>query len=61
MNDLISKQDTISRIEMMMRGKTAEAQCDLLFSLIDWSKGYTDSRVAIIEWLKGNVDWKEDE
>jgi len=44
-----------SRIEIEMHGKTPEEQCEFLMKLLDWSKGYTDSRLAMISWFGREV------
>lgn len=43
-----------SRIEKVLSGKTPEEQYDILYWLmIEYGKGYNNSRLASIEWLKG--------
>ena len=42
-----------SRIEKVLSGKTPEEQYDILYWLMmEYGKGYSDSRLARIEWLK---------
>lgn len=57
--NLPSAQPEISRIEQELHGKTPEEQ----YEFIDWlmfkfALAYTDSRLAVVEWLRGE---KEDE
>jgi hypothetical protein len=52
-NNLPSAQET-SRIENALRGKSEEEQYDFLLWLMqDYGMRYTDTRAAVIEWLKG--------
>jgi len=42
-----------SRIEKVLSGKTPEEQYDILYWLMmEYGKGYSNSRLARIEWLK---------
>ena len=46
-----------TRLEKAIAGKSAEEVYELLYKLMfEYARGYTDSRVAIIEWLKGEQD-----
>ena len=46
--------DKRSRIERTLSGKTPEEQYDILYWLMmEYGKGYSNSRLARIEWLKG--------
>lgn len=46
--------DKRSRIERILSGKTPEEQYDILYWLMmEYGKGYSNSRLARIEWLKG--------
>lgn len=54
MQDLPSAQPT--RIEQALHGKTAEEQYEVLRWLMHlFGREYTDSRVARIMWLKGEL------
>ncbi len=54
-----SAQPEISRIEQELHGKTPEEQYEFLYwLLLKFGLAYTDSRLAVIEWLRGE---KEDE
>lgn len=52
--DIFLKDDeTQSRIERMLSGKTPEEQYDILYWLMmEYGKGQSNSRLARIEWLK---------
>lgn len=55
MNDLPSAQQ--SRLERAVAGKSPEEIYDFLYWLMfDYARAYTDSRAAIIAWLKGESD-----
>lgn len=42
-----------SRIEKVLSGKTPEEQYDILYWLMmEYGKGYSDSKLARIEWLR---------
>lgn len=46
-----------SRIEKELSGKTPEEQYDILYWLMmEYGKGYSNSRLARIEWLKRKDD-----
>ena len=46
--------ETQSRIERVLSGKTPEEQYDILYWLMmEYGKGHSNSRLARIEWLKG--------
>lgn len=46
-----------TRLENAIAGKSAEEVYEILYKLMfDYARGYTDSRAAIIEWLKGEQD-----
>lgn len=47
-----------TRLIKELAGKTAEEQCDFIrWLILDYAMRYTDSREAVIEWLKGeNAD-----
>lgn len=54
---LPSAQSEISRIEQELHGKTPEEQYEFLYwLLLKFGLAYTDSRLAVIEWLKGEQD-----
>lgn len=49
----------LSRIEQVLHQKTPEEQYDFLRWLLDrYGMSFTDTRIAVIEWLKGE-DGKE--
>lgn len=49
-----SAQPEISRIEQELHGKTPEEQYEFLYwLLLKFGLAYTDSRLAVIEWLRG--------
>lgn len=53
-NGVPSAQPEISRIEQELHGKTPEEQYKFLYWLmLKFALTYTDSRLAVIEWLKG--------
>lgn len=57
LNSLPPAQPEISRIEQKLRGKTPEEQYEFLYWLLfEFALTYTDSRLAVIEWLRGNKD-----
>ena len=46
-----------TRLIEALKDKTAEEQCDFIRWLVfDYAMGFTDSREAVIEWLKGEND-----
>ena len=50
---MIIQPDT-SRIENILHGKSAEEQYDFLWWLMqDYGIRFTDTRSAVIEWLRG--------
>ena len=52
--NLPSTQPEISRIEQELHGKTPEEQYEFLYWLLfKFGLRYTDSRLAVIEWLRG--------
>lgn len=52
--DLPSAQSEISRIEQELHGKTPEEQYEFLYwLLLKFALTYTDSRLAVVEWLRG--------
>ena len=54
---LPSEQSKTSRIENALHGKSAEEQYDFLRWLMqDYGMQFTDTRVAVIEWLRGEKD-----
>lgn len=56
MDNLISRQPEISRIEQELHGKTPEEQYEFLYwLLLKFGPTYTDSRLAVIEWLRGEL------
>ena len=56
---LPAAEPKISRIEQELHGKTPEEQYEFLYwLLLKFGLAYTDSRLAVIEWLRGE---KEDE
>lgn len=51
-----SAQPEISRIEQELHGKTSEEQYKFLYwLLLKFALAYTDSRLAVIEWLRGGI------
>ena len=49
-----SAQTDTSRIENILHGKSAEEQYDFLWWLMqDYGMQFTDTRSAVIEWLRG--------
>lgn len=54
---LPSAQPEISRIEQELHGKTPEEQYEFIYwLLLKFGLGYTDSRLAILEWLRGEKE-----
>jgi len=54
---LSSAQSEISRIEQELYGKTPEEQYEFLcWLLLKFGLAYTDSRLAVIEWLRGEKE-----
>ena len=54
---LPSAQPEISRIEQELHGKTPEEQYEFLYwLLLKFGLAYTDSRLAVIEWLRGEKE-----
>lgn len=52
-----SAQPEITRIEQELHGKTPEEQYEFLYwLLLKYGLTYTDSRLAVIEWLRGEQD-----
>ena len=52
--DLPSAQPDTSRIENILHGKSAEEQYDFLWWLMqNYGMQFTDTRIAVIEWLRG--------
>jgi len=55
--NLPSAQPETNRIENALHGKSAEEQYDFLRWLMqDYGMQFTDTRVAVIEWLRGEND-----
>lgn len=55
--DAPSAQPEISRIEQELHGKTPEEQYEFLYwLLLKFGLAYTDSRLAVIEWLRGEKE-----
>ena len=55
--DFPSVQPDTSRIENALRGKSAEEQYDFIWWLMrDYGMQFTDTRTAVIEWLRGVQD-----
>ena len=53
-NALPPAQPKISRIEQELHGKTPEEQYEFLYwLLLKFGLSYTDSRLAVVEWLRG--------
>ena len=49
-----AKQPDTSKIENILHGKSAEEQYDFLWWLMqDYGMQFTDTRMAVIEWLRG--------
>lgn len=54
---LPSAQPKISRIEQELHGKTPEEQYEFLhWLLLKFGLAYTDSRFAVVEWLRGEKE-----
>ena len=54
---LPAAEPKISRIEQELHGKTPKEQYEFLYWLLFKNAlTYTDSRLAVIEWLKGKKD-----
>ena len=54
---LPSVQPETSRIEQELHGKTPEEQYEFLYwLLLKFGLAYTDSRLAVIEWLRGEKE-----
>lgn len=54
---LPSAQPEISRIEQELHGKTPEEQYEFLYWLMfEFALTYTDSRLAVVEWLRGGKE-----
>ncbi len=54
---LSSAQPETSKIENALHGKSAEEQYDFLRWLMqDYGMQFTDTRIAVIEWLRGEND-----
>ena len=52
-----SAQPKISRIEQELHGKTPEEQYDFIYwLLLKFGLAYTDSRLAVVEWLRGEKE-----
>lgn len=50
-------QPELSRIEQELHGKSPEEQYEFLYwLLLKFGLTYTDSRLAVIEWLRGEQD-----
>ena len=50
-------QPEISRIEQELHGKTPEEQYDFIcWLLLKFALAYTDSRLAVVEWLRGEKE-----
>lgn len=46
-----------NRLERAVAGKSPEEICDFLcWLMFDYARAYTDSRAAVIVWLKGESD-----
>jgi hypothetical protein len=46
-----------TRLIKEIEGKTAEEQCDFIrWLVLDYAMCFTDSREAVIEWLKGECN-----
>lgn len=57
MDELPSAQPEISRIEQELHGKTPEEQYEFLYwLLLKFGLTYTDSRLAVVEWLRGEKE-----
>lgn len=56
-SSLPSAQPKVSRIEQELHGKTPEEQYEFLYwLLLKFGLAYTDSRLAVIEWLRGEKE-----
>lgn len=54
---LPSAEPEISRIEQELHGKTPEEQYEFLYWLLfKFALTYTDSRLAVVEWLRGEEE-----
>lgn len=54
---LPSAQSEISRIEQELHGKTPEEQYEFLcWLLLKFGPAYTDSKLAVVEWLRGKKE-----
>ena len=54
---LPSAEPEISRIEQELHGKTPEEQYEFLdWLMFNFALAYTDSRLAVIEWLRGEEE-----
>lgn len=57
LESLPSAEPEISRIEQELHGKTPEEQYEFLYwLLLKFGLAYTDSRLAVIEWLRGEKE-----
>jgi len=57
LDELPSAQSEISRIENALHGKSPEEQYDFIWWLMqDYGMQFTDTKTAVIEWLKGERD-----
>ena len=57
-SSLSSAQPKVSRIEQELHGKTPEEQYEFLYwLLLKFGLAYTDSRLAVIEWLRGEKEY----
>lgn len=55
LNELPSAQS--SRIEQELHGKTPEEQYEFLYwLLLKFGPAYTDSKLAVVEWLRGEKE-----
>ena len=56
-DELPSAQPEISRIEQELHGKTPEEQYEFLYwLLLKFGLAYTDSKLAVVEWLRGEKE-----
>lgn len=60
-DDMPPCDETQSRIERVLSGKTPEEQYDILYWLMmEYGKGHSNSMLARIEWLKGEKGGQDD-
>jgi len=54
---LVEEKKALSRIEKILHGKTSEEQYDYIDRLLhNYGRRFTDSRLAVIEWLSDKED-----